>query len=45
MLDIKKIYFKKNNFEISIEVDDICKITYNGKSKTIKKRRNSRKFN
>lgn len=45
MFDIKKIYFKLNNYEINIDVNDICKITYNGKSKTIKKRRNSRKFN
>ena len=36
MLDIKKIYFKKNNFEISIEVDDICKVTYNNKTKMVK---------
>ena len=37
MFDIKKIYFKLNNYEINIDVNDICKITYNGKSKTIKK--------
>ena len=36
MFDIKKIYFKKNNFEISIEVDDICKVTYNNKTKMVK---------
>ena len=36
MIDIKRLYFKKNNFEISIEFGDMCKVTQNGKKKIVK---------